>query len=231
MLNARLEDYESEEAFERECRSMGLLSRHPYIVTVLASAFTSDHRPCIVMDLFPSGDYMTLMRRGGPIPLEELLSLGIRIASALSTAHEHGVVHGDVKPQNIFKSEYQYPALGDFGIATLGNKLGYDAPAGLSPHYAAPELIESGAARPSPASDQYSLGATIYTLAAGRRPFESSSRESPQQVLVRTLTEPVPPLPSHLPADGQPSTPARHGQGSAGALPRPHGLRCRSGRH
>ena len=111
------------------------------------------------------------------------------------------MVHGDVKPQNIFKSEFGYPALGDFGIATLGNKLGQDAPTGLSTHYAAPELIEGGAAHTSPAADQYSLGATIYTLATGRRPFESSLQESPQKVLVRALTEPVPPLPSHFPPE------------------------------
>ena len=59
---------------------MGALSRHPYIVTVLASAFTSDHWPCIVMELFPSGDYMTLMRRGGAYP-----------ASGVASArHPHG---------------------------------------------------------------------------------------------------------------------------------------------
>ena len=118
-----LADDASVAAFERECQAMGGLSRHPFIVTVMASAFTSDYRPCIVMDLFEQGSYMQLLRRDGPLPLEELLSLSVRVGGALATAHQDGVIHGDVKPQNIFKSAFGYPALGDFGIATLRNRL------------------------------------------------------------------------------------------------------------
>ena len=167
VLNERLADDASVAAFERECQAMGGLSRHPFIVTVLASAFTSDYRPCIVMDLFEQGNYMELLRRDGPLPLEELLSLSVRVAGALATAHQDGVIHGDVKPQNIFKSSFGYPALGDFGIATLRSRLVDSAGLGLSPHYAAPELIEIGAGAVGAAADQYSLGATIYTLADG----------------------------------------------------------------
>ena len=180
---------------------MGGLSRHPFIVTVLASAFTSDYRPCIVMDLFERGNYMELLRRDGPLPLEELLSLSVRVAGALATAHQDGVIHGDVKPQNIFKSAFGYPALGDFGIATLRSRLVDSAGLGLSPHYAAPELIEIGAGAVGAATDQYSLGATIYTLATGRRPFESPHHEAPQQVLARALDAPTPTLPASFPRD------------------------------
>ena len=180
---------------------MGGLSRHPFIVTVMASVFTSDYRPCIVMDLFERGNYMELLRRDGPLPLEELLSLSVRVAGALATAHQDGVIHGDVKPQNIFKSAFGYPALGDFGIATLRNRLVDSAGLGLSPHYAAPELIEIGAGAVGAAADQYSLGATIYTLAMGRRPFESDQHEAPQQVLARALDAPTPTLPASFPRD------------------------------
>ena len=114
VLNERLADDASVAAFERECQAMGGLSRHPFIVTVMASAFTSDYRPCIVMDLFERGNYMQLVRRDGPLPLEELLSLSVRVGGALATAHQDGVIHGDVKPQNIFKSSFGYPALGGF---------------------------------------------------------------------------------------------------------------------
>ena len=199
VLNSRLVDEAGVAAFERECRSMGVLSMHPNIVTVLASAFTSDKRPCIVMDLFPGGDYMSSLRTRGPVPLADLLSLGVRMSGALATAHEHGVVHGDVKPQNIFKSNFGDPALGDFGIATLYGPGADQAPVGLSAHYAAPELIESGTATTGPASDQYALAATIFTLATGRRPFESDVKETPQQVILRALSEPVPRLPGRFP--------------------------------
>ena len=201
VLNERLADDASVAAFERECQAMGGLSRHPFIVTVLASAFTSDYRPCIVMDLFEQGNYMGLLRRDGPLPLEELLSLSVRVAGALATAHQDGVIHGDVKPQNIFKSSFGYPALGDFGIATLRSRLVDSAGLGLSPHYAAPELIDIGAGAVGAAADQYSLGATIYTLAVGRRPFESDHHEAPQQVLARALSAPTPTLPESFPRD------------------------------
>ena len=199
VLNERLADDASVAAFERECQAMGGLSRHPFIVTVLASAFTSDYRPCIVMDLFDRGNYMQLVRRDGPLPLEELLSLSVRVGGALATAHQDGVIHGDVKPQNIFKSAFGYPALGDFGIATLRNRLVERAGVGLSPHFVAPELIETGAV--GAAADQYSLGATMFTLATGRRPFESNSPRAPQQVLAEALEAPAPTLPETFPRD------------------------------
>ena len=201
VLNDRLADDASVAAFERECQAMGALSRHPFIVTVLASAFTSDYRPCIVMDLFERGNYMQLVRRHGPIPLEELLSVGVRVAGALATAHQDGVIHGDVKPQNIFKSAFGFPALGDFGIATLRRRAVEQVGLGMSPHFVAPELIEGGAAAAVPPADQYSLGATLYTLAAGRRPFESDQPLAPQQILEQALDAPTPTLPERFPRE------------------------------
>ena len=201
VLNERLADDASVAAFEQECQAMGGLSRHPFIVTVMTSAFTSDYRPCIVMDLFERGNYMQLVRRDGPLPLEELLSLSVRVGGALATAHQDGVIHGDVKPQNIFKSSFGYPALGDFGIATLRNRLVERAGLGLSPHFVAPELIEIGAGAVGAAADQYSLGATVYTLATGRRPFDSDQPQAPQQVLARVLDAPAPTLPASFPRD------------------------------
>ena len=201
VLNDRLADDESVAAFERECQAMGALSRHPFIVTVMASAFTADYRPCIVMDLFEQGNYMQLVRQDGPLPVEELLSVGVRVAGALATAHGDGVIHGDVKPQNIFKSAFGYPALGDFGIATLRDRAAAGTGLGMSPHFVAPELIEGGAAEAAGAADQYSLGATLYTLATGRRPFESDTPQAPQQVLAQALEAPTPTLPERFPGD------------------------------
>ena len=155
VLNNRLKDSTAVAAFERECRTMGALWDHPNIVTVFASAFTSDERPCIVMKLFHEGSYSQVLRRAGPVVLDELLLLSVKVAGALATAHREGVVHGDVKPQNIFKSKFGEPALGDFGISTFVGRQDEDAPRGFSVHYAAPELIEG---TPGPAADQYSAG-------------------------------------------------------------------------
>ena len=200
VLNQTLEGGEEIGEFERECRLMGVLSRHPNIVTVFASAFTSDHRPCIAMELFPHGSYLHILQRTGPLALEDLLPLAVRISGALATAHRQGMVHADVKPQNIFQSEFEMVALGDFGIATLMHQRMEESKTRLSLYYAAPELIERGVSATSPFADQYSLGATIYTLATGRRPFQTDARDTTEQLLSRMLSEPPPRLGGEFPA-------------------------------
>ena len=176
--------------FERECRAMGGLSGHPNIVTVFSSAFTDDRRPCIVMELFPHGNYLQILQRTGPLGLDQLLPVSVRVAGALATAHNRGMVHGDVKPQNIFRSQYELAALGDFGIATLISHRWGSQKTRMSLYYAAPEIIERGVTAASPFADQYSLAATIYTLATGSRLYEGDGTESTRDVLVRTLSEP-----------------------------------------
>ena len=200
VLDEAITDEAAVEDFERECRAMGGLSGHPNIVTVFSSAFTADRRPCIVMELFPHGNYLQILQRSGPLGLEHLLPVSVRVASALATAHNRGMVHGDVKPQNIFRSQYELAALGDFGIATLVSHRWGDQKTRMSLYYAAPEIIERGVAASSPFADQYSLAATIYTLATGSRPFEGDGSESTRQVLVRTLSEPPPRLGAEYPA-------------------------------
>ena len=185
--------------FERECRLMGNLSRHPNIVTVHASAFANDRRPCIVMELFSYGSYQNILNHTGPLSLEELLSLSVLMAGALATAHQRGVIHGDVKPQNIFRSEFNTPALGDFGIAALADAAGDSDKLRASAHYAAPELVEQGPSASSPSADQYSLAATIYTLATGLRPHASDASQSTRELLQRVLVEPAPRLESGFP--------------------------------
>lgn len=185
--------------FERECRLMGNLSRHPNIVSVHTSVFTNDRRPCIVMELFTHGSYQNILNHTGPLALEELLSLSVLMAGALATAHQRGVIHGDVKPQNIFRSEFNTPALGDFGIAALADTAGDSDKLRASAHYAAPELIERGPSASSPAADQYSLAATIYTLATGQRPHASDASQSTRELLQRVLVEPAPRLEAGFP--------------------------------
>ena len=198
VLNETLDGDEIAE-FERECRLMGVLSRHPNIVTVLDSAFTEAGLPCISMELFTNGSYLDVIQESGPLGLEELFSVAVSISGALATAHRQGVVHGDVKPQNIFRSEFG-AALGDFGIASLINHGLGPAKTRLSLYYAAPEVIQRGAAALSPFSDQYSLAATLYTLATGERPFQASDSDSTRELLVEALTAPIPRLGKDLPA-------------------------------
>ena len=182
-------DQRQRDAFQRECRAMGVVSQHPNIVTVLTGAFTGDGRPAIVMELYGGGTYAQRLRREGPLPATYVLSLGIRIGAALQSAHDRGLLHRDVKPQNLFVSDYGEPALGDFGISAFQ---GEDTTGGaLTVNYAAPEILERQAA--TTAADVYALAATLYTLVAGRRPFaRGGGKEQPSDVALRVLREPPP---------------------------------------
>jgi tRNA A-37 threonylcarbamoyl transferase component Bud32 len=189
VLNSGMTTESERRTFERECRALGQLSGHPNIVTVYRPAFTADARPCIVMELY-HGNYRERLDRVGPLPVDELLTVGVRVAGALHTAHRAGVLHRDLKPHNIFLSTYGEPALGDFGISTIDDERSHSGASGLSVAYAAPEVLEDSDA--SVASDVYSLAATLYHLAAGTAPFASGDLRT---AVRRILTDPPPPLP------------------------------------
>ncbi|HWM21088.1 MAG TPA: protein kinase, partial [Ilumatobacteraceae bacterium] len=174
--------------FERECHALGRLSHHPNIVTVFDDAITDDGRPCIVMELY-SSTYRERVEEIGPLPIDEVLAVAVRICGALQTAHEAGVLHRDIKPHNIFLSPYGDPALGDFGISTIDDERSHSGASGVSVAYAAPEVLEDS--RASPAADVYSLAATIYQLIAGASPYASADMKT---TVRRILTEEPPPL-------------------------------------
>ena len=98
-----------------------------------------------------------------------MLDVGVKIAGALQTAHDRGLLHRDIKPQNLFVSEFGEPALGDFGISTLDDERSISGGGGLTVHYAPPEVLEGAPA--TARSDVYSFAATLYTLLEGTRPF------------------------------------------------------------
>ena len=174
--------------FERECHALGRLSHHPNIVTVFDDAITDDGRPCIVMELY-SSTYRERVEEVGPLPIDEVLAVGVRICGALQTAHDAGVLHRDIKPHNIFLSPYGEPALGDFGISTIDDERSHSGASGVSVAYAAPEVLEDS--RASPAADVYSLAATLFQLIAGASPYASPDMKT---TVRRILTEDPPPL-------------------------------------
>ena len=180
-------------AFERECALAGRLTGHPNVLTVLASGFVPDsEEPYLVLEYCPGGTLSKRLSSGGPLTVHDALSLGISLAGALHSAHCHGIIHRDVKPQNVLYTRAGVPALTDFGVAKLR---GPDAVSvtgsGLTPLHAAPEVLRQGPA--SPASDLYSLGSTLYTALSGHPPFGSSA-DAPYLVMQRSITEPVPEL-------------------------------------
>lgn len=102
--------------FVAEASAMARLADHPNIVQVFQADVTADGRPYFVMKYYPNPNLQDRLRRE-QIPVQQVLSIGVKIACALATAHRVGILHRDVKPANILTSQYGEPGLADFGIA------------------------------------------------------------------------------------------------------------------
>lgn len=158
--------------FNAEADVMARLSAHPAILTIHEAGVSADGRPYLVMEYCPTS--MADRYRREFIPVPEVLATGVRIASALETAHRAGLLHRDVKPSNILVTAFGAPVLSDFGIATALAGVANEVFA-MSIPWSAPEVIDESVAG-TVASEVWSLGATVYSLLAGRSPFETPQR-------------------------------------------------------
>jgi serine/threonine-protein kinase len=166
-------DGEFRTRFVREARLAARLS-HPNVVHVY-DAGEENGRPFIVMELVPGETVADLLARRGKLPPQEAAALAKQAAHGLQHAHDAGLVHRDVKPQNLIVRDDGVLKIADFGIARaaestrltqLGTVLGTAA-------YLAPEQALGGNAGPE--ADVYSLGAVLYELLTGRPPYEFES--------------------------------------------------------
>src|SRR5271165_1330249 len=161
-------DPDNLQRFLREQRAMGKLSGHPNIVNIFQVGATKSGRPYIVMQYHPRNSLNARIHDGGPLSWPETLHIGVKMAGALEAAHRLGTLHRDVKPANILLTEYGEPQLTDFGIARIVG--GFETRTGVitgSPAFTAPEVLEGRT--PTPASDVYSLGATLFCADRPRR--------------------------------------------------------------
>ncbi|WP_280473996.1 protein kinase domain-containing protein [Nocardia asiatica] len=192
VLTAEL-DEGNRERFLREQRAMGRLTGHPNIVPVLEAGVTARGRPYLVMPYYPLDSLDAWIRRRGPLPVETVLWIGVRIAGALESAHRLGIVHRDVKPANLLLTDYGEPALTDFGIARIAGA--FQTTAGTltgSPAFTAPEALDDDA--PTPVADVYGLGATLFCALTGHAAFERRKGEQVVAHFLRITSEPVPDL-------------------------------------
>ena len=186
-------DNKAIQRFLRECQATGKLSGHPNVVTVLDAGVTTDGRPYMTTQLMERGAISDWIGRRGAMPVADVLQIGVKVCGALAAVHAAGILHRDIKPQNILVSRYGEPALADFGISAVGMGTGNaNNTKAFTAEYTAPEVLNGTA--PAPTMDVYSLGATLYALLAGQAPFVSADNEALLPFVFRILNEPVPPL-------------------------------------
>lgn len=190
LLAGSLDD-DVRERFQTEANLMAQLSHHPSIVTIHHAAIADDGRPFLVME-YCSRPGLAERYRTERLGVAEVLRIGVRLASAVETAHRAGILHRDIKPANVLTTDFGWPALTDFGIAaTTGPAV---QTMGMSIPWSPPELLAehpTGDER----SDVYALAATIYSLLAGRTPFElPGGNNSAQQLVARIERSPLPPV-------------------------------------
>lgn len=142
--------------------------RHPNVVGV-QDLVVEGGTLGIVMEYVPGGDLRSLLRERGALPPAEIARVGREVCSALAAAHERGVVHRDVKPENVLIDAHGVARLTDFGIAKLVDGSTRSTMLLGTPQYMAPEIAEGH--DPTPAADLYSMGVMLYELACGVPPF------------------------------------------------------------
>ncbi len=181
------------ERFRQEAKAAANLS-HPNIVTVHDFGFDKG-RLFIVLEFIPGITLKTMITQRGRFSIEKAIPLIVQACAGIGYAHRAGLVHCDVKPQNILVTPDQRVKVTDFGIARALASIHPDEHLEIvwgSPQYFSPEQAAGKA--PSPASDVYSLGVVLYEMLTGQLPFISSSSKE----LTRLHREGKPPPPRHL---------------------------------
>jgi serine/threonine-protein kinase len=176
--------------FRREARAVAQLS-HPHIVTVIDRG-ADGGREYIVFEYVDGQNLKELVRQSGPMPVRRALELAIAIAEGLAFAHAQGLVHRDVKPQNVLLSDEGEVKVTDFGIARSLEMDGGVTQTGTvlgTSTYISPE--QAGGKGVTPATDVYSLGVVLWELLAGDVPFPGDNFVT---VALRHINEPPPSL-------------------------------------
>ncbi|MEJ1194049.1 serine/threonine-protein kinase [Pseudarthrobacter sp. CCNWLW207] len=178
--------------FESEANLMAQLSTHPFIVTIYEANVTASGHSYLAMEYCSKPNLDARLRRQR-FSVDDALAIGIQVASAVETAHRAGIAHRDIKPANILVTDYNRPALTDFGISGTTDSAG-DDDGGMSIPWSPPESLRNSEAN-GVMVDVWALGATVYTLLAGHSPFAiPGGNNSPRELMSRIASMPLPGL-------------------------------------
>ncbi len=189
LSSKEVEEYESR--FNQEAKAAGGLN-HNHIFTIYDMGKSGD-TPYIAMEILQGRKLSEMIGKNG-MAIEDVLNISIQVSNALGFAHQHGVVHRDVKPENIMVLDKMQVKIADFGIAKVpdsGLKTVINKIMG-SPAYMSPEQIQF---QPTDSrSDIFSYGVVMYQMLTGRLPFAGDNI----MMLMRQIVDSTPPLPSSL---------------------------------
>ncbi|MEJ5308620.1 MAG: protein kinase [Anaerolineae bacterium] len=181
------------ERFLGEARAAARLD-HPNIVRIYDVGVDEGNHPYIVMEIVEGEDLKTSIRREGPLSVNKALDLTRQICAGVGLAHRAGIVHCDLKPQNILVTYEGQAKVADFGIARAfqgegrGSQEEQEDVVWGSPHYIAPE--QAMGKQPTPATDVYSIGVMLYEMLTGVPPFHDPDPTA--LALKHIQEEPVP---------------------------------------
>ena len=180
-------DAEYVERFRREARAVAQLS-HPNIVTVIDRG-EENGKQFIVFELIDGENLKELVERGGPLPVRRVLELGLEVGRALAFAHAQGLVHRDVKPQNVLLNGDGRAKVTDFGIVRSIDAVGHTETGTVlgTSHYIAPE--QARGERVDAQTDVYSFGVVLHELLTGEVPYAGDNFVT---VAMKHVNEPVP---------------------------------------
>ncbi|MCK5849830.1 MAG: serine/threonine protein kinase [Kiritimatiellae bacterium] len=186
MLKSLGEDQEFVDGFKREAQAIAKLN-HPNIAQIYLFGQVKG-QPYIVMELVHGERLDKMIESGRAIDQGLIMRIGMEIAEGLSMADEAGLMHGDIKPENILLDEKMHAKLVDFGLASHVNQARGEGIWG-TPYYISPEKVKRE--KVDARSDMYSLGATLYHALAGRPPFDG---DTPVDVVKKRLRHSPPSL-------------------------------------
>src|SRR5918992_5662293 len=188
------------ERFRREAKNAASLN-HPSVVQIYDQGHAEDGTYYMAMEHMRGGTLKERIAKGGPLAPAEAAGIASQVADALAVAHQRGIVHRDIKPQNVLLTASGEAKVADFGIArVVSARTVTEANLVLgTAAYMSPEQVRSE--RVGPASDLYSLGVVLYEMLTGELPYRA---DDPIATAIKHLEEPPP-----RPREANPAVPRK----------------------